>query len=218
MNLVMLVPWRSDGAERATNWAYLRRYWERHGWGGMIFEGDSEGSFSRARALNVAAERAGDWDAGLICDADVYVAASQADRALACALQTGTYTVAHSEIRYLGSEATLRVIEHGRDIRSVVAEETVGETWESCFAIRRDLWDQVGGFDERFHGYGFQGVAFFCAAATLGGRERIEGLAYHLAHPYVDRSAEPHFAANSELADHYLAAVDDPEAMLAVLP
>ena len=44
--------------------------------------------------------------------------------------------------------------------------------------------DDVGGFDERFCGYGAEDKGFLVCASTLGGdKQRMSGYAYHLDHP-----------------------------------
>jgi hypothetical protein len=56
--------------------------------------------------------------------------------------------------------------------------------WGGVFAIPRSLYDEVGGFDERFRGYGSEDKGFLVCASTLGGdKQRMPGLAFHLDHP-----------------------------------
>ena len=184
-----------------------------------IFEGNNSGRiFERARARNVAAANAGDWDVALFADADIVLdSREQAEAALMRSYLTGAYTVAYSTMRYVTEESTAQWEKSVGSMGTPEWDEEVGRTWECCFAIRRDYFDKVGGFDERFKGYGGQVAAFFYAYATFAGRERIEGLAYHLNHPLVDRSDDPTFEENVQLAERYKKAVDDPTAMTAML-
>lgn len=216
MKAVILVPFRDDGAERTRNWGIARQYWARLGL--PIVEGDNSGrAFERARARNVAAARAGEWDVALFADADIVLGSQeQAEAALLRSYVTGAYTVAYSSLRYVTEEIT-KLWEHNVGGISPAWDEEVGLTWECCFAVRRDHFDEVGGFDERFKGYGGQVAAFFYAYATFAGRERIDGIAYHLAHPLVDRSKDQHFEDNKKLAEKYKGAVDNPRQMRSVL-
>jgi len=218
MKAVILVPFRPDGAERSRNWEFARSCWHELDLPLISADSMSGPRFERADARNVAAQIAGNsWDVALFADADILLgSADQADAAIMRCYRTGAYTVAYSHLRYLTEKGTADVV-NGKAVNFADTDESVGLTWECCFAVRRDIWNQVGGFDERFRGWGGQVAAFFYAAATFGGRERIHGSAYHMAHPLVDRTKEPHFDANCELAERYKAAVDDPAAMREIL-
>lgn len=216
MKAVILVPFRADGAERSRNWMIARRFWLSMGL--PLYEaGNESGSFERAQSRNLAALAAGEWDVALFADADIALGSlDQADAALMRCYRTGAYTVAYSQLNYL-TEGGTQELEDGVELEVCASDEWVGLTWECCFAVRRDVWDEVGGFDKRFIGYGGQGLAFFYACATFGGRERISGQAYHLAHPLTERRKDPHYEANRDLSERYRNAVDDVRAMREIL-
>ena len=54
----------------------------------------------------------------------------------------------------------------------------------SAVVVTRKTWDAVGGFDERFVGWGWEDVAFRCAVETVTGREltKIASTCWHLFH------------------------------------
>ena len=215
MKAVILVPFRTDNAEREANWNNVRENLAVVGI--PIVEGNNTGRvFEGARARNIASDQAGHWDVALFCDADILVPRQQIEAALARSYLTGAYVVAYSHLHYLTRRGTNQRLK-GTYPNDCDSDEAVGLTWECAFAVRRDVWDQVGGFDERFCGYGGQVAAFFYAYATFGGRSRINGNAFHLDHPLVDRSKEAHFEENKQLAEHYRAAVDDIDAMREIL-
>ncbi len=214
MIAVILVPWETDNGPRARTWAHAYQQWKPLDI--PIHHGTSD-PFDRTRARNDAARRAGDWDVALFADADIVLdSLSQAYKAIETTYEHGWYTVAYSHLRYLTDEGTRAAIAGDPPFRCEY-DEHVANTWECCFAVRRDYFDMVGGFDERFQGYGGQVAAFFYAYATFAGRERIQGDAYHLAHPPVDRTQDTNFKANLKLAERYRAAVDNEDAMLALL-
>lgn len=220
MKAVILAPFR-PGPERSRNWKIAQSFWSRLGL--PIYTADTwhKEPFERSIARNRAAELAGSWDVALFTDADVFLAdPSYAEAAIMRTYTTGAYTVAYTSLCYIREErvdAVRKEVTHGNCPSYLDWDESVALTWECCFAVRRDTWDQVGGFDERFRGYGGQVAAFFYAYATFGGRERIPGTAYHLPHELVDRKADPNFKANTKLADRYRAAVDDVDAMRQIL-
>jgi predicted glycosyltransferase involved in capsule biosynthesis len=80
-------------------------------------------------------------------------------------------------------------------------------TFSGVLAVPRALWDAVGGFDERFVGWGFEDLAFWSACTALaGGFERIPGRMIHLWHPKGVESGHDRYAANEELGRRYMQA------------
>lgn len=210
MNFAVFSPYWGSDRKRARNWRLVRHQFRTWGW--PLYTA----GLPHVRPRNAAAAKT-DWDVGLFIDADILLAQrSQAEAALFRAFTTGAYTVAYSNLRYLTEDGTRYVVD-GHEPINADYEESVGLTWECCFAIRRDLWERVGGFDERIIGYGGPTTAFYYAASTLGGRERIPGTAFHLAHRPVNRSSEKHFSANMRIVERYREAVDNPKAMAEVL-
>ena len=179
MKAVILVPYRSDGAERERNWRYCRTRWQELGL--PIREGDSDAEWSRARALNRSAE--GEWDVAFIMDADTtFRSGVQVHKALTLASRSGSYVAAHDTLYYLTEKGTGDAL-RGTPLPECEHDGLPVQTWLDGVAVRRDVWDEAGGFDERFVGWGYQGAAFMCAVSKITEKERIPGDIYHLAHP-----------------------------------
>lgn len=202
MRVVVLLAYRDDGAERTRNWAIARAQWEHLGW--PIFTGDvGDDPMSIGASVNAAAEAAGDWDVALVTDCDLVLASpEQAHRAVDLAQRTGGYTRAQSLLTYVSAEGVEQVVA-GTPVELADATHSIGLTGEKPYAIRRDLWDEIGGYDRRFVGYGAEGVALAAAATGLRDAHRVTGECFHLDHPLVDRDALPHFVANCELGNRY---------------
>ena len=152
-------------------------------------------------------------------DADAVLGTmATAQVALDRAYATGKYVVAHNRLAYL-SPGGLEEVIAGRPAPVAEVEDAKTGTWETVFAFRRDLWETIGGFDPRFRGFGHQVEAFFHAAKTLFGAERMTGFCYHLWHPYSADAPNPaqSASANLELVQRYWAASDDQVAMRALL-
>ncbi len=198
MRTVVCVPYRPADEQRVRNWDYVRAWWE--GW--EVYTGDSgTEAFSCGSSRNRASEAAGDWDVAIFTDADVVPGShAQMLTAINTAKVTGSFVIAYSELRYLAPLETERVCAGHVDLGKAKIKRAIGQTWINTFAIRRDLWDQVRGFDERFVGYGPEDIAFYKAAATLGGAERNPGPLYHLDHP---ERPEPPNRENWSLVNEY---------------
>jgi hypothetical protein len=197
VRIVLLVPRREDNGPRDKLWAWCRARWEAVLPEATIYEGHHvEGAFNRSAAVNRAAslaDRDGPWDLGIVIDADVFLRAAQVREAIATATETGRVTWAHRRWRGISEDWTKRVIADSRDFgpeidrddMDILVERTNPISWSCCIVIPRAIWDDLGGFDERFRGWGFEDMAFQCAVVGLYGHERIEGDVYHLHHDRV---------------------------------
>lgn len=191
MRVVTLVPRRADASHRDRLWAWLKPRLPFR-----VFEGHhDDGLFNRAAALNSASHQAGEWDVAVVNDADCLVPTRQVRAAVELAADTGRLVMAFDTYNYLSKHGTAWLLEGLiEDPASVVAwSDKIGN---SPCAVPRALWDEVGGFDERFVGWGYEDVAF---VAQCGEPLRIEGPLYHLWHEPGERESGPHFLANQRL-------------------
>ncbi len=204
MNLATLAAWRDTGCPwRARSRELVAAQWAGYGLPITTAEPDP-GPFNRSQAINRAARLAGGWDVALIIDLDVLISIGQIVSAIEHTHATGRAVVAFDTLRLIDRPRTAR-IHDGAPLRPVDGTPVDGHV--SCaVAVTRDLWETVGGFDERFVGWGAEDRAFWAACKTLAGPgHRIPGPAYHLWHPYSperDRRA-PGWTANVILADRY---------------
>jgi hypothetical protein len=229
---VFLVPRRNDGGHRDALWAWCRRRWETYFPEIPIIEGHhTDGPFNRSAAINRAAREAGDWDLGIVIDSDIFIRVSQLTQALKTAATTGKVTWAHRRWRGLHEDHTARVLgrfSRGKHRRTVIftaevdnedmdilVERTNPISWSCCVVIPRPVWDDLGGFDERFVGWGMEDMAFKSLVTCLYGWERIPGDVYHLWHPRSEErivkgqpgsTAPPEYVVNMRLGRRYMVA------------
>ena len=205
---VFLVPWRTDDGPRADAWRVCRRRWEALFPDWPIYEGVSPpGPFQRSAAINDAAARAGAWDIALIIDADVMLPASNVGAAVLRADASGKVVWAHRRWREMTEHATKKLVNPNLEAADLYAEGALGPggieaptfsadldlivssttalSMSCCMAVTRKAWDLIGGFDERFVGWGHEDSAFAAATAHYAGWDRIEGDVLNLWHPRV---------------------------------
>lgn len=191
MRTVILVPRRAGIRERDEIWEWCRRRWEQVHPDLAIYEGHhDDGPFNRSAAINLAARLAdedGPWDLAVIIDADIFIEPAQVIAAIARAAETGRVTWAFQEWVGLTRDAAKRLIagdpSQPGDIRRADVEKRNPISWSCCFVVPRAVFDDIGGFDERFSGWGWEDLAFQAAVVGLHGHERLAGDLYHLWHP-----------------------------------
>ncbi len=214
---VVCIPYRAGVPERDRNFAFVHDWWLRET-GYRVFVGDDTGDpvFSAGRSRNLAAAEAGDWEVAVFSDADMVPGSGrQVDAAVEAARASGKYVTLHHEIRYIEEEDAKLVCAGEVSLESRRSRKVAKSTWVSSCAVRRDLWETVGGYDRRIHGYGGEDLAFYFAAATFGGQLRTKGPLYHLDHPSV--RATNSLPGTWTVVNAYSAAVFNADAMREVV-
>lgn len=218
---VILVPRRDDNGPRDALWRHTRKYWEALDF--PIYEGydDVPLPFSRSAACNEASKLAGDWDLAILLDSDVLVNLETVKEGIEYSEKTGR--IVHPFRVWKGLD--------GRITQKIITENYAG-SWEkyvkltywtnisACVIVPRKVWDTVGGFDERFRGWGWEDSAFMWAADTLTGNHlRLHGDLWHLFHPPAQEknTASKSWQSNRALAMRYQARIFSQERMLEIL-
>lgn len=190
---IVAIPYRPDNGHRDRLFAHLQdHYWHHIGLPVIIGRDGSREfdhrEFNRSRSINKALEC--DWDLAVVADADTWVPARQLHQALATARRTGRLVAAFDSVVELSRQCTTDILGGMVSLAGSFGADRVRtrdiETQSSMIVIPRQLWDAMGGFDERFVGWGGEDNAAWKAAALHGGEpQRIAGNAYHLWHPAV---------------------------------
>lgn len=194
MKVAILVPWRPGEFRREWNWAVVRRTLESYGW--PIYTGDSEGPWARARAVNEAARKAGDWDVCLISDADTVGDKPVIDAAISRAYQTNGAIRPHDRLWMLSPEQTADFAKYGVE-GTIINIKTKCNRGGGLMVVSRAAWDKVGGYCEDFVEWGHEDSHFNTRLLAEAYWDMLDGQAYHMWHPR-DTTKTPEIMANKK--------------------
>ena len=193
--MVTLVPWRPGNSIREQNWEWTRPHLEALGY--PIFLGDRRGPWARAAACNEAARLAGAWDVALVADADTIPEAEAVHRAVGIVSTIPGAIRPHDRLWNLNRAQSMTLGKKGfaklhlpRGQRRLLGG--------GLLVISRAAWEKVGGYDERFIGWGHEDSALHTTLLAEAHWDRIEGQAWHLYHPR-DNTNTPERMANRQM-------------------
>jgi hypothetical protein len=227
VNVRLIVPRRADGGHRDRLWDFCRAYWQMHRPAWEVIEGHhDDGPFNRSAAINRAAE--GEWDVAVILDSDTIVDVDLVEEGIARAHACGRLVLPFDVRCLLDRQGTEKVLagHRGPWDRFIRHRQTPTDAYvyiSGAQCVPRRLWDDVGGFDERFEGWGGEDDAFHAACMALAGqdprRDRLKGKAWHLWHRTSRYAShrQPTWKMAKALSDRYIAAAEDWEQMRALL-
>lgn len=224
----VLIPFRPSTPERDRLWDWNRRRWSELFPEVQVCVADDGGSgnpgeFNHPAAMNAAFTQAN--RPVVVCgDADTAADRHWLIEAVRLVLSDEAPWVLPRWYRKLTQTATSKVLResvvkplHGR------AVEWAGDSvsWSGLPVVRREAFEVVEGYDERFTHWGADDSSFGVCMDTLWGRHvrlDLDEAAYHLWHPVRQSETYGHAKAADlrRLADRYIEAAGDPDAMLNV--
>lgn len=237
MRAVVCIPWRTSlrNDERVRNFAYVMSWWQWHDFAVVVADGDNDdGTFNISKARNRAAEvAAADFDADVLVFADadtlpggaitqpILTARQQVLDAADAARRTPGVIYPHDHYWSLTREASAK-----RLAMHPMLDSTLGVadapppnrvSVSGLVVCSVDSWRALGGWDERFTGWGNEDVAFAILARDVLGRAlRTRGHVLHLWHER-DSYTQSTAARDHELIDRYRqAALVGPHALRAL--
>ena len=223
MNLSVLIPYREDGGRRDQifDWI-LDRYAALLPDAEICIGMDRKNhEFSRSAARNDAYEQANYWYL-LVADADTIPEPEAIAHGINM-LRDGSPWVIPYSIYYNLGEAKSNEILQSEPESAIVFEaddcEHIINSTAGMLLMERSAWEEVGGYDERFIGWGYEDNAFQLALDTLRGpHDRVSfGRGIHLWHPApeINRFNQPMIQHNRELYMHYMKQRGKPDRMRA---
>lgn len=189
MDVVTLVPWRAGDPRREKYWERVRPHLEALGY--PLFTGDSEGPWARSAACNAAAQAAGAWEIALVADADTFLEPDVVHRTIQLVARTRGAARPHDHRWMLNSAASKLFLAHGASQLEPGRHLRGDAPGGGALVVHREAFDEVGGYDERFIGWGYEDSAMNIELASRRRWERVPGNSYHLSHPMTNILATP---------------------------
>jgi predicted glycosyltransferase involved in capsule biosynthesis len=215
-----LIPFRSDEPHRVESLDYIHQHLAHSFPDDEVITLTNGGEFNRSVARNMAAMAARS-DTLVFVDADSYVPMPQ--------LKTAISMVEDGERQWVFPYDSYNSLTEGssvvfrRGVRSGLLCEYIFPSEEypepavgGCIVVSRKAFETVGGYDERFIGWGEEDRAFQMSLHTLVEQiARVPGPLYHLwhLHPEEECFDQPHFMDNRRLCNRYREAYANPQMM-----
>ena len=222
--LSILMPYRSDNGPRDRAFRWVKEFYQK-----MLPEAEicvsdcTTNLFSRAQAVNNSAKQA-TGDIFIIADADIILDPDIIKKSVQL-LNEHAWVIPYSHVKHISKKSTKALLNtdpswptqiHFEVSRTAnaVARNFVG----GLNIIPRNNFEAVGGFDERFLGYGAEDDAFGHSVNTLSGHYlRLDTDIFHLWHPKVATKSNPNYKANCALLKRYVHARKSKKKMLNII-
>lgn len=188
----IIIPWRDTGEPwRKKHFDFLIKYYSDYY---NIVLGDSDGDFNRSAARNngVLGSKS---EVSVIVDADNFIPINQIENAITIALTKKALVKPFSSFGYLTEESTNLFYECFNDLYIDFYPTYIDPPQEDftggAYVMRKSLWQDLGGMDEGFIGWGAEDDAFHLLCKSMNVKIKyIDGIDYHLYHPAFRKTSE----------------------------
>lgn len=166
MDISVLIPWRTDNAERQRAFDYVIPRWEATGVDVCVGQDNLDGPFNCARAQNRAFRQAR-HDRLLMFGADQLPPTRAQLLDMMLWLRAEPWIPLMAETGYYSRESTDRILAGADPLEEPL--EYVLPFCTGVIGVTRSAYESAGGMDERFSGWGYEDAAFRQTLAGLFG-------------------------------------------------
>ncbi|WP_246031834.1 galactosyltransferase-related protein, partial [Salibacterium salarium] len=204
-----IIPFETDHGPREKAFHWIKKYYKTVIKDAEICVGTCHTKpFSKSKAVNNAAKKAS-GNILIIVDADIICSPALISKAIKL-LHDNVWIIPYTQVKNITTTSTKKLLQTSPFWPLPTAVETQTVYKEKILPagginiIPKTCFKKVGGFDERFYGWGGEDDAFACSVDTLcGSHKRLQASIYHLWHPKVCAQKNPHYKENVKLASKY---------------
>ena len=181
----IIIHWRDAGEPwRSKHFYFLLDHYSKDF---NIVIGDSDGEFNRSAARNNGVSNSTS-EVSVIIDADNFIPIHQIKNAIVLASNKKILVKPFSSFGYLTEESTNLFYECFDDLYTEFSAKHMEPPQEDftggAYVMRKSLWQDLGGMDEGFIGWGAEDDAFHLLCKEKNIKIKyIDGIDYHLYHP-----------------------------------
>lgn len=197
----VIIPWWGETTDtwRLRSLDFVLEMWKSFGMKVIIGRDDSP-VFNLSHARNVGVGESTS-ELVILADADVVISESQIRTALDIVSKSETWVIPYDVYFNLTMGDTENVLNKTKDPADCEWDHCI-LSWAGLAVLKREVYSNFGGHDERFVGWGEEDVAFRLKLDhEYAAHKRVQGNIYHLWHPVSNETTfgSPEYVLNREL-------------------
>lgn len=216
----VLIPFRPDHPSRIKTFHWVLQFYREMLPDAEICLGTCKTQlFSKSRAVNQAAQQA-TRDIFVIADADMFFDPQIIKQSIQL-LDQAAWIIPYIQVLDISEDCTKKLLSTKPTWpvkMKLNVKKRTPKTVGGINIVPRKHFEAVGGWDERFVGWGGADDAFFYSLETMCGKHRrLNHFVYHLWHKPLKAKSNPNYAYNYSLAMQYHKANGNKKLMQTIL-
>ena len=203
---LVIIPFAGDDPLRRRNLEIVRDFYADNfpDWKILVGGFGSSLPFNRAESINAAIKWAGptlkDAQPIVLNDADTLCTPEQVEAAVELATAEPVFVFAYTLYLRLGQKVTGECGNWRAVLEAPAEWGMINAGSQGCSAVRRSVYLELGGLDERFDGWGYEDLEFNKRADEAGVSRRLPGELRHMWHGPRREDDSPYDADAADVA------------------